>query len=138
SKPESYPARRDLARIAMGGAALLASAASSSATMRPIPPGIKIGTSAGQPTEENMLFLKQLGVTWVSLGASPATATAEGFIKIREQWEAGGFKVYNIGSGVGPSGSLHNMEEVTLNLPGRDIHWPFLVLPPRRLLRPVR
>ena len=47
------------------------------------------------------------------------TATAEGFIKMREQWEAGGFKVYNIGSGVGPSGSLHNMEEVTLNLPGR-------------------
>ena len=29
-------------------------------------------------------------------------------------------KVYNIGSGVGPSGSLHNMPEVTLNLPGRD------------------
>ncbi len=39
---------------------------------------------------------------------------------MREQWEAGGFKVYNIGSGVGPSGSLHNMPEVTLNLPGRD------------------
>ena len=67
-----------------------------------------------------MLYLKQLGVTWVSLGASPETATAEGFIKMREQWEAGGFKVYNIGSGVGPSGSLHNMPEVTLNLPGRD------------------
>src|SRR5580765_7632329 len=39
---------------------------------------------------------------------------------MREQWEAGGFKVYNIGSGVGPSGSQHNMPEVTLNLPGRD------------------
>jgi hypothetical protein len=67
-----------------------------------------------------MLYLKQLGVKWVSLGARPETATAEGFIKMREQWEAGGFKVYNIGSGVGPSGSLHNMPEVTLNLPGRD------------------
>src|SRR6202051_555233 len=109
--------------------------------MTPIPPGIKIGTSAGQPTPENMLYLKQLGVTWVSLGANPQNATAEGFIKMREQWEAGGFRVYNIGSGVGPSGSLHNtggfrvynigsgvgpsgslhnMEEVTLNLPGRD------------------
>ena len=74
----------------------------------------------GQPTEENMLYLKQLGVTWVSVGATPETANAEGFIKQREQWEAGGFKVYNIGSGVGPSGSLHNMPEVTLNLPGRD------------------
>ena len=113
-------ARRDIAKIALGGAALLSSASRGSATLRPIPPGIKIGTSAGPATEENMLYLKQLGVTWVSLGATPETATAEGFIKMREQWEAGGFKVYNIGSGVGPSGSLHNMPEVTLNLPGRD------------------
>jgi len=128
SKPESEnkvdaalnPARREFAKMALGGAAFLSSAGTSSATLRPIPPGIKIGTSAGQPTEENMLYLKQLGVKWVSLGASPETATAEGFIKMREQWEAGGFKVYNIGSGVGPSGSLHNMPEVTLNLPGRD------------------
>ena len=112
--------RRELGKIALGGAAFLASAGTSSATLRPIPPGIKIGTGGGAPTEENMLYLKQLGVTWVSLGATPQTATAEGFIKMREQWEAGGFKVYNIGSGVGPSGSLHNMPEVTLNLPGRD------------------
>ena len=114
------PARREFTKAALGGAALLASASSASAKMPMVPPGIKIGVSGGQPTEDNLLYLKQLGVTWVSLGASPATATTEGFIKIREQWEAAGFKVYNIGSGVGPSGSLHNMEEVTLNLPGRD------------------
>ena len=113
-------ARRDLGKLAASGAALLAAAAPARAKMTPIPPGIKIGTSAGQPTPENMLYLKQLGVTWVSLGANPQNATAEGFIGIREQWEAGGFRVYNIGSGVGPSGSLHNMPEVTLNLPGRD------------------
>ncbi len=112
--------RRDFAKMALGGAALLASAERSSATLRPIPPGVKIGTGGGQPSEENMRYLKQLGVTWVSLGASPENATAEGFTRMREQWEAGGFKVYNIGSGVGPSGSLHNMPEVTLNLPGRD------------------
>ena len=86
----SSQARREFAKAAMGGMALLASAGSSSATMRPIPPGIKIGVSGGQPSEEHLLFLKQLGVTWVSLGATPATATAEGFIKIREQWEAAG------------------------------------------------
>lgn len=111
--------RRELARMAVsgavGGAALL-----SAGTLRPIPPGIKIGTGGGRATPENMRYLKQIGVTWVSLGATPETATAEGFIRMREQWEAGGFKVYNIGSGVGPSGSLHNMPEVTLNLPGRD------------------
>src|SRR5215467_12441065 len=112
--------RRDFAKLAASGAALLSIASSGSATMIAIPPGIKIGTSAGQPTPENLLYLKQLGITWVSLGVSPENATAEGFIKIREQWEAAGFKIYNIGSGVGPSGSLHNMEEVTLNLPGRE------------------
>src|SRR5882724_5119121 len=123
SKPDNQavqPARRDLAKIAIGGAALLSSTSTASATMRPIPPGIKIGTSAPQATEENMLYLKQLGVTWLSLNTSPENATLEGFIKMKEQWEAAGFKVYNIGSGVGPSGSLHNMPEVTLNLPGRD------------------
>jgi mannonate dehydratase len=121
STPESnQPARRDLAKIALGGAALLASSRTGSATMKPIPPGVKIGTSAPPATPENMAYLKQLGVTWVSVNTSPEMATAEGFIKLREQWEAGGFKVYNIGSGVGPSGSLHNMPEVTLNLPGRD------------------
>ena len=104
----------------LGGAALLASAGKTSASMLPIPPGVKIGTGGGRATPENMLYLKQLGVEWVSLGATPETATAECFIKMRQEWEAGGFKVYNIGSGVGPSGSLHNMPEVTLNLPGRD------------------
>ncbi|RPI10411.1 MAG: hypothetical protein EHM65_08155, partial [Acidobacteriales bacterium] len=120
-KPEEMSFdRREFSGIALGGAALLASAGNSSATLRPIPPGIKIGTGGGQASEENFRYLKQLGVTWVSLGATPETATAEGFTKIRQQWEAGGLKVYNIGSGVGPSGSLHNMPEVTLNLPGRD------------------
>jgi hypothetical protein len=116
----SYPARRDLAKIAIGGAAFLSAAGNRSAKMQSFPRGIKIGTSAGQPTEENMLYLKQLGGIWVGLGARPAAATAEGFTKMREEWEAGGFKVYNIGNGVGPSGSLHNMEEVTLNLPGMN------------------
>lgn len=112
--------RREFAKATLAGAALAASAANASATLRPIPPGIKIGASVGQPTADNMAYLKQLGVTWVSVAPQQAQATAEGFIKLREDWEAGGFKVYNIGSGVGPSGSLHNMPEVTLNLPGRD------------------
>ena len=36
--------RRDFAKMALGGAALLASAGRSSAKTFPIPPGIKIGT----------------------------------------------------------------------------------------------
>jgi len=81
--------RRDLGKMALGGAAMLSSA---QATLRPIPPGIKIGaSSSGRAVPENFLFLRQLGVTWVSLAATPETATADGFIKMRQEWEAAGF-----------------------------------------------
>jgi mannonate dehydratase len=115
----SSPDRRQFAKAALAGAAAAVTIRKGYATLRPIPPGIKIGTSAGAPTEENMRYLKQLGVTWVSVGPQ-APYDAETFVRQRERWEAGGLKVYNIGSGSGPSGSLHNMPEVTLNLPGRD------------------
>jgi mannonate dehydratase len=120
---QSETNRRDFARAALSGIAgvtFLTSARAGSAPLHPIPPGIKVGTGGGRATPEHMRYLKQLGVTWVSLAATPETATAEGFVKMRQEWEEGGFLVYNIGSGVGPSGSLHNMPEVTLNLPGRD------------------
>src|SRR6187402_1455774 len=114
------PDRREFAKATLAGAAMAAAVPAKAAGLKPIPPGIKLGVSAGQPSPENMKFLKELGVTWLSLAPIQKTANAEGFIAQREQWEAAGFKVYNIGSGVGPSGSLHNMPEVTLNLPGRD------------------
>src|SRR5262245_61117780 len=104
--------RRELANVALGGAAALTAASSAKGAMTPIPPGIKIAVSANQPSPEHMSYLKQLGVTWLSLAPVQAEATAEGFIKQKETWESQGFKVYNIGSGVGPSGSLHNMPEV--------------------------
>ncbi len=116
---ESLTTRRGV----LAGAAALSTAAAIPAgakPLTPIPAGIKIGVSANRPNKEHMDYLKQLGVQWLSLAPVQAEATAEGFIKQRETWEAEGFKVYNIGSGVGPSGSLHNMPEVTLNLPGRD------------------
>jgi mannonate dehydratase len=117
--------RRQFGKMALGGAlgtaAFLASQENSSATVHPNPPGIKIATSyKADPTDDDLLFLQQIGVEYVSLGATPETANAESFIKMRERYESVGLKVYNIGSGVGPSGSLHNMPEVTLNLPGRD------------------
>jgi mannonate dehydratase len=106
---------------AAGGAALLASAGANAAKLLPIPPGIKVGTYAGNPTEENMLYLKQLGVTWLSISdPTRETSTAEGFTRIRQQWEVGGFKVYNESARVGPSGTVINVPEITLNLPGRD------------------
>ena len=114
--------RRDFAKAALGGAALLASSGKTSATLPPIPPGIKIGTSARNPGGENMFYLRQLGVTWISSGdITPETATIEGFTHMREQWEAGGFKVYNESGRIAPNGkAVINVPEIVLNLPGRD------------------
>ena len=123
--PKFNPGRREFGKIALGGAlgsaALLVSQEKGSATVHPNPPGIKIATSyRADPTDDDLLFLQQIGVEYVSLGATPETANPESFTRMRERYEAAGVKVYNVGSGVGPSGSLHNMPEVTLNLPGRD------------------
>ncbi len=115
------PDRRDFGKLALGAATALSTSIRSSATVHPNPPGIKIATSyRADPTDEDLLFLQQIGVEYVSLPATPQTADAEHFTKMRQRYESGGIKVYNVGSGVGPSGSLHNMSEVTLNLPGRD------------------
>ncbi len=114
--------RREFSKIAAaGGAALLTSTGGSAARLLPIPPGIKIGTGAQNPTEENMLYLKQLGVTWISSAdANRQTSNAEGFKKICEQWEAGGLKVYNESARTSPNGPVINVPEIVLNLPGRD------------------
>jgi mannonate dehydratase len=113
--------RRHFAKMTLGGAALLACAGRGSAKLPLLPSGIKIGTGARNPTEENMLYLKQLGVTWISSAdITPETATIEGFTRMREQWEAGGFKVYNESGRIGPTGAVINVPEIVLNLPGRD------------------
>jgi len=114
--------RREFVMMALGGAALLSSARRSSAKLFPMPPGIKLGTGAQNPTEENMLYLKELGVKWISSAdITPETATIEGFTRMRQQWEAGGFKVYNESARVAPSGAaVINVPEIVLNLPGRD------------------
>ena len=69
--------RRDFAKMALGGAALLSSAGRSAAKLLPIAPGIKIAAQTRNPTERNMLYLKQLGVTWLSI-ADPTPETMGG------------------------------------------------------------
>ena len=114
-------ARRDLGKIAVSAAAAMVAQSNLSATVVPNPPGIKIATTYRvDPADGDLLFLQQIGVEYVSLNPTPEQATAEAFTAMRLRYESAGIKVYNVGSGVGPSGSLHNMPEVTLNLPGRD------------------
>ena len=80
----------------------------------PLAPGIKISLQiANNFTDEDLTFAKQLGVHYVSI---PTTGgTYEIFSSFKQRVEAAGLKVANIGNA-----SVHNMPEVTLNLPGRD------------------
>ncbi len=101
---------------ALGGPALFSSATTSAAEAHKNAPGIKICVqSPAVPTDDDLLFLKQLGVGYVSVGSTPELRTAEGFLQITKRYAAAGITVWNIGNT-----DVHNMPEVTLNLPGRD------------------
>lgn len=88
---EFNPGRRQLlTKAALVGGSLLHRPNEAAAKLPEIPPGI-------------------------NFDVPPEVATYENFVRIRQQVEAAGLKVWNIGN----SGA-RNMEEVTLNLPGRD------------------
>ncbi|HWD97534.1 MAG TPA: mannonate dehydratase [Bryobacteraceae bacterium] len=121
SSPQSAePGRRDFAKIALGSAfgaaALLGSESSASATVHDAQPGIKLtGQASAKPTPEELKFWQQVGCNYVSVGSTPDLRTAEGFAQIKKTYADAGITVWNIGNT-----SVHNMPEVTLNLPGRD------------------
>ncbi|MEO8737400.1 MAG: mannonate dehydratase [Edaphobacter sp.] len=124
-KPDSTnaafePDRREFFKLAVGGAlgatALLSGTETASATVHKNPSGIKLcAQSTAKPTDEDLLFLKQMGAEYVSVASTPDLRTAEGFLQIKKRYADAGITVYNIGNS-----DVHNMSEVTLNLPGRD------------------
>jgi mannonate dehydratase len=108
--------RREFGKVALGAAALIATAAESPAATHTIQPGIKLCVQApAKPADNDLLFLQQLGAEYVSVGSTPDLRTAEGFLQIKKRYADAGITVWNIGNT-----SVHNMPEVTLNLPGRD------------------
>jgi mannonate dehydratase len=108
--------RRDFARMALGAVGAAALAGRAAEAQQKVAPGIKLCVqSAANPSDEQLLFLKQLGAAYVSVGAPPELRTAEGFMQIKKRYADAGVTVWNIGNT-----SVHNMPEVTLNLPGRD------------------
>ena len=116
---EWRPGRREFNKVAtgaLGAAAFLGAARRSAAVVHKIAPGIKLCVqSSPKPSDEQLLFLKQLGAEYVSVGSTPDLRTAEGFAGIKKRYADAGITVWNIGNT-----SVHNMPEVTLNLPGRD------------------
>jgi mannonate dehydratase len=106
--------RRDFAH-ALGAAALGAGPAfAGGRPLEPLSPGIKISLQiTGDFTADDLAFAKQLGVAYVSIPTRGGTY--ETFLRYKRRVEAAGLKVANIGNA-----HVHNMPEVTLNLPGRD------------------
>src|ERR1700712_4532919 len=119
--PGAGPDRREFVKLALsstlGGVALSSSATTSaSAERHKNAAGIKLCAQIGsKPTDDDLLFLKQMGAEYVSVASSPDMRTAEAFIAIKKRFGDAGITVWNIGNS-----NVHNMPEVTLNLPGRD------------------
>jgi mannonate dehydratase len=114
------PDRRTFGKLALAGAlgsvGVLSGAEKSSAKLYDLQPGIKLSVQVGSdPTDEDLQFVKQLGAHYVNIWVKAEGATYENFMRLRNKVEAAGLKVWNIGDL-----NVHNMEEVTLNLPGRD------------------
>src|ERR1700733_7708246 len=118
--PGFAPDRREFLKLAAGGAlsaaGVLASPRTASATVHQSAPGIKLCAQVtAKPTDDDLLFLKQMGAEYVSVASTPDLRTADGFKQIKKRYADAGITVWNIGNT-----SVHNMPEVTLNLPGRD------------------
>ena len=79
-------------------------------------PGIQLGTQLpANASDDDMRFTRQLGVEWVMTGLPSRESTLENYQALIRRFAAQGLKIYRLANN-----SCHNMEEVTLNLPGRD------------------
>jgi mannonate dehydratase len=112
--------RRDFVKLTIGAAAAGAVwtpfQARAARKLEPLPPGIKISLQiGGEASDEDLQFAQQLGVEYVNIPSGGDKATLENFIRLKQRVAAAGLKVWNIGNS-----NVHNMPEVTLNLPGRD------------------
>lgn len=80
-------------------------------------PGIQIGsTISSDATDDDLRLLQQLGVEWVMVNiASPEEHTVERYRELVRRVADYGMQIYRIARH-----DVHNVEQITLNLPGRD------------------
>src|SRR5882724_10491000 len=112
--------RRGFIKLAVSAAAAGSvwnpSEAATAMKLEPLSPGIKVSLQISTyATDEDLQFAQQLGVQYVNIPTTGRRATLENFIRLKQRVEAAKLKVWNIGNM-----NVHNMPEVTLNLPGRD------------------
>jgi mannonate dehydratase len=118
--PATAVTRRDFTRLALAGVAtgnawtpLLAQGRKK---LPELSPGVKVSLQVPtDPADEDLQFARQMGVEYVNIPTGGEKATLENFLRLKQKVEAAGLKVWNIGNS-----NVHNMPEVTLNLPGRD------------------
>jgi mannonate dehydratase len=109
--PES---RRTFTKLAVASAA--APLAAPAAKLAPLAPGVKVSLQIPtEPSADDLKFALQMGVEYVNIPTGGSAATYENFARLKHMVESAGLKVWNIGNS-----NVHNMPEVTLNLPGRD------------------
>lgn len=81
-----------------------------------IEPGLKVAAQMSpEPTDEEMTFVRQMGVEYAVTWIDPEKASPEYYRSRREHFERGGIKLYGLGNR-----SVHNVDAITLNLPNRN------------------
>ena len=81
-----------------------------------IEPGMKVAAQmACEPSEEDFQFVQQMGVECAVIWVDGAKASAEYYTARRDDFARHGIQLYGLGNN-----GVHNVAEITLNLPGRD------------------
>jgi mannonate dehydratase len=120
-RPRNFnPGRRKFAQQvltgAVGGALLASRALRATPSLPLLPAGIKFALQyATDVSAGDLQFANQLGLEYISIWVHADLATSDNFLRLRRKVEGAGLKLWNIGND-----EVHNMEEVTLNLPGRE------------------
>ncbi len=84
--------------------------------MPTIEPGMKVAFQAPpEPTEEDLAFIKQLGVEWVVLWTNEKKSSYEYYASRRKLYESHGIRVYGFGNS-----DVHNQDAIVLNLENRN------------------
>ena len=109
--------RRTFSKLAAGAAIAATQTLHGAARkLADLAPGIKISLQVPtDPADEDLQFGRQMGIEYVSIPTGGDRATLDTFVQLKKKVENAGLKVWNIGNS-----NVHNMPEVTLNLPGRD------------------
>jgi mannonate dehydratase len=86
------------------------------AEMIPVAPGIKIAAQVSpEPTDDDLAFVRRMGVKHVVLWTSGEKASYEYYARRKELFGAAGLQIYGFGSR-----SVHNQDAIVLGLSNRE------------------